>query len=959
MRTEMATENRHFLLPEGLSALRLKMCKRPLPTAEVPETPNPAAEAPAEAETAPVAETPAEAAAGETEPAEAPAGAEEAPAVEEAPCRGGRSEGEARPHPACGGTRGRSRRRGCAGRPTWVDFADEEAALAAQNAGLEIEDETPEEEAADRLAGETPDTADKFAGKGKEELVALFARMLEEQPVQSIRRDVEALKIAFYRIRRAEVEAARRRFIEEGGAEEDFAPSVDGAEVQLKEQFKIYRQRRDAFIANLEAEKEANLKVKQAIIEELKELVNSDETLNHTFNKFRELQQRWKETGIVPQQYVKDLWETYNLHVREFLQFHQDQQGAARSRPEKELRAEGRPLRVGRGADPRTFGGRGVPQVAETPRRVARDGSRGQRIQGRRSGERFKAASSRINKQHQEHFEALKGEQVRNLELKNRALRRDRGARGAAADHPQGVEQGQRPSAGDSEDLEDYRIRPQEGQQPHLRAFRTACDRFFEAKRQFYAGMKTEMEHNLQLKTEICEAAGVADEQRGVEEGHRTDRPASPLEADRGGVAASFGCRLKRFRAACDKFFERKASHFASVDGEHEENLQKKLALLAEMAEADVKAGGYEVIREFQRRWGEIGFVPIKQKDSIQKKYKAAVDELFNTLRGSERDRSMGRFREKVSSLKSVGRPPSAHGARASVQQGAPAGAGDRLVENNIGFFAKSKNAEALVADVRAKIDRAREEMAAAIEKVKLIDKQDQEEQNNEKQIVNTVMKLSKPKYIFVTGGVASSLGKGIISASIARLLQARGYSVTIQKLDPYINVDPGTLNPYEHGECYVTEDGAETDLDLGHYERFTNQPTSKANNVTTGRIYKSVIEKERKGEYLGKTVQVIPHITDEIKRRIQLLAQTKKYDVIITEIGGTVGDIESQPFIESVRQLRYSLGHKNTALVHLTLIPYMAASGEMKTKPTQHSVKALLENGSSPTFSCCAPNIR
>ena len=210
-------------------------------------------------------------------------------------------------------------------------------------------------------------------------------------------------------------------------------------------------------------------------------------------------------------------------------------------------------------------------------------------------------------------------------------------------------------------------------------------------------------------------------------------------------------------------------------------------------------------------------------------------------------------------------------------------------------------------------------------------------------------MKLSKPKYIFVTGGVASSLGKGIISASIARLLQARGYSVTIQKLDPYINVDPGTLNPYEHGECYVTEDGAETDLDLGHYERFTNQPTSKSNNVTTGRIYKSVIEKERKGEYLGKTVQVIPHITDEIKRRIQMLAQKKVYDVIITEIGGTVGDIESQPFIESVRQLRYSLGYRNTALVHLTLIPYMAASGELKTKPTQHSVKALLENGLQP----------
>lgn len=210
-------------------------------------------------------------------------------------------------------------------------------------------------------------------------------------------------------------------------------------------------------------------------------------------------------------------------------------------------------------------------------------------------------------------------------------------------------------------------------------------------------------------------------------------------------------------------------------------------------------------------------------------------------------------------------------------------------------------------------------------------------------------MKLAKPKYIFVTGGVASSLGKGIISASIARLLQARGYSVTIQKLDPYINVDPGTLNPYEHGECYVTEDGTETDLDLGHYERFTSIHTSEANNVTTGKIYKNVIEKERKGEFLGKTVQVIPHITDEIKRRIQLLGQQKTYDVIITEIGGTVGDIESLPFIESVRQLRYSLGYRNTALVHLTLIPYMAASGELKTKPTQHSVKALLENGLQP----------
>ncbi|MCI0522936.1 MAG: CTP synthase [Bacteroidales bacterium] len=208
---------------------------------------------------------------------------------------------------------------------------------------------------------------------------------------------------------------------------------------------------------------------------------------------------------------------------------------------------------------------------------------------------------------------------------------------------------------------------------------------------------------------------------------------------------------------------------------------------------------------------------------------------------------------------------------------------------------------------------------------------------------------MTEVKYIFVTGGVTSSLGKGIISSSLAKLLQARGYSVTIQKLDPYINVDPGTLNPYEHGECYVTNDGAETDLDLGHYERFLNVPTSQANNVTTGRIYQSVINKERKGDYLGKTVQVIPHITDEIKRRIKLVGSGGKFEIVITEIGGTVGDIESLPYIEAVRQLRWEHGQQNCIVIHLTLVPFLSASKELKTKPTQHSVKMLLEEGIQP----------
>jgi CTP synthase len=213
---------------------------------------------------------------------------------------------------------------------------------------------------------------------------------------------------------------------------------------------------------------------------------------------------------------------------------------------------------------------------------------------------------------------------------------------------------------------------------------------------------------------------------------------------------------------------------------------------------------------------------------------------------------------------------------------------------------------------------------------------------------------MSVAKYIFVTGGVTSSLGKGIISASLGKLLQARGFRVTIQKFDPYINIDPGTLNPYEHGECYVTNDGAETDLDLGHYERFLNVPTTRANNITTGRIYNNVITKERHGEYLGKTVQVVPHITDEIKRNIFLLGETGEYDFVITEIGGSIGDIESLPFVEAVRQVKWDLGSNNALVIHLTLIPYLKAAKELKTKPTQHSVKELLAEGIQPDILVC-----
>lgn len=602
-----------------------------------------------------------------------------------------------------------------------VDFADEEAALAARQAGLEIEGVTAEE--AEQLETEVA-AENRYAEKSKEELLDTFGRMLAEQPVQAIRHDVEALKIAFYRLRRAEVETARRAFIEGGGAEEEFVPTVDGAEVRLKELFKEYRSRRDEFIANLEAEKEQNYRTKLAIIDELKELIDSDETLNHTFTKFRELQQRWKETGPVPLQQVKDLWETYNLHVENFYNF---------IKINKELRD----LDLKKNYEQKVA-------LCEQARALVLEPSiveafhKLQKLhdEWRETGpvaneykealwERFKAASSRINKQHQEHFEALKAEQVKNLELKTELCV---AAEELCAQPSTTRKEWNKASERLLEIQKTWKtigFAPKKDNNRIYERFRTACDKFFEAKRAFYAGVKTEMDHNLQLKNELCEAAESLSES---EDWKATTEELIALQArwkEVGAVSRRHSDAVwKRFRAACDKFFERKAAHFSGVDSAYEENLQKKLALLDEMAAADVAAGGFEVIRDFQRRWGEIGFVPIKQKESVQKRYKAVVDAMFDTLRGTERDRSMNRFRDKVSVLKASGdrrlhaeRERLYNKVRQMEQEIA-------LLENNIGFFAKSKNAEALVADVRAKIDRIRSEMAAAIEKVKLIDRE-------------------------------------------------------------------------------------------------------------------------------------------------------------------------------------------------------------------------------------------
>ena len=515
--------------------------------AEAPAAGEVAADAPADGEGAPAEMPAAEVPAAEVV-AEAPAAetaAEAAPAEETARAK------RARIKPAAEAVVTETEEEAAAS-DVQVDFADEEAALAAQDAGLELEGETAEEAEAEQMAGSAADTEDKFTGRGKEELVALFTRKLEEQPVQSIRRDVEALKIAFYRIRRAEVEAARRRFVEEGGAEEDFAPSVDGAEIQLKEQFKEYRRRRDAFIANLEAEKEANLKVKQAIIEELKELVNSDETLNHTFNKFRELQQRWKDTGIVPQQHVKDLWETYNLHVENFYSF---------IKINKELRD----LDLKKNYEQKVALCEQAEALVLEPS-VVEAFHKLQKLhdEWRETGpvaneykealwERFKAASSRINKQHQEHFETLKGEQVKNLELKTGLCV----ATEELSSQPLTTrKEWNRASDRLLEIQKTWKtigFAPKKDNNRIYERFRTACDRFFEAKRQFYAGMKTEMEHNLQLKIEICEAA---ESLMNSEEWKKATDELIALQArwkQIGAVSRRHSDAVwKRFRAACD-----------------------------------------------------------------------------------------------------------------------------------------------------------------------------------------------------------------------------------------------------------------------------------------------------------------------------------------------------------------------------------------------------------------------
>ena len=593
------------------------------------------------------------------------------------------------------------------------NFADEEAALAADEAGLDIGEEIDDE-------ATTPTPSDDLSGLSEVDLVELFAQKIESEPVQTLRPTVEAIKIAFYKQHRAKVEAERKRFIEQGGNEEEFKPEADALEIRFKELFATYRDARDKHIAELEASKEQNLKIKLQIIDELKELINSDETINTTFTRFRELQQRWKETGLVPQHNVKDLWETYNLHIENFYNFIKINKELRDLDLKKNYEAK---LTLCEQAEELAL----EPQIIEAFRKLQK-----LHDEWRETGpvaiefkeslwERFKEASSRINKRHQEHFETLKAEQTKNLALKLELCEKTE----ALTTRPMLTRKDW--NKANEELLEIQKVwktigfAPKKDNTRIYERFRAACDKFFEHKRDFYAGVKNEMEHNLAVKMELCAEAETLSMSEDWK--HATDELIALQTRWKqiGPVARRHSDVIwKRFRAACDKFFERKAAHFSSVDSTHEQNLQLKQALLEEMKSADIKAGGFEAIKEFQRRWSQIGFVPIKVKDALQKEYKAVVDGMFATLRSSERDRSMNRFKERVSNMKGGNQLRSEreklyNKVRQMEQDIA-------LLENNIGFFSKSKNAESLIADVRDKIERAKRDMADVIEKIRLID---------------------------------------------------------------------------------------------------------------------------------------------------------------------------------------------------------------------------------------------
>jgi hypothetical protein len=559
----------------------------------------------------------------------------------------------------------------------------------------------------------------QVVGKSKGELVEMLAQLLEDGSVEDIRSQVEQIKTAFYKIHRAQVDA-RLKEVSEQGVEAEAVQDAD--ELRLKELLKSYREARDKATAESDKVKEENYRLKCEIIEELKGLISSEETLNVTYTRFRELQARWKEIGQVPQAKVNDLWETYNLHVERFYDF-------------VKINKELRDLDLKKNLEAKQALCEAAEALAEQSN-IVEAFRKLQKLhdQWRETGpvaaeqketlwDRFKAASSVINRRHQEHFESLKQEQLKNLEVKTALCE---AAEALVATVPTSHKEWNKANERLIELQAQWRtvgFAPKKENAKIYDRFRAACDKFFECKHSFYADVKDDMEQNLSLKTALCEAAEALVESEDWKAA--TDKILE-LQAEWkkiGTVSRRHADAIwRRFRAACDKFFERKSAHFATVEGGYADNLQKKHALIEEMNAADVKAGGYELIKEFQRRWSEIGFVPIKHKEEVAKLYKAAVDRMFAVVRGADRENSLNRFKDKVNSMRQNGerrlrseREKLYNRVRQLEQEVA-------TLENNIGFFSKSKGAESFIAEVEEKIVKAKRDIADTIAKIKLID---------------------------------------------------------------------------------------------------------------------------------------------------------------------------------------------------------------------------------------------
>ncbi|MFI3289457.1 MAG: DUF349 domain-containing protein [Rikenellaceae bacterium] len=571
-----------------------------------------------------------------------------------------------------------------------------------------------------------------FAGKSRAELVALLERLLEKEPIESLRRTVEAIKIAFYKAPRADEQSAEGVVEEQQRPTEVEAPeelatvekSLDAEEIRLKELIREYRTRRDAFLTEQDQIRDLNLRTKLQIIDELKELTESDETLNHTFNKFRELQERWRATGQVPVQNMKDIWERYHLYTENFY---------AVIKINRELRD----LDLKKNLEAKTQ----LCEAAEALLSIENPVDSFQKLQPlhdqwREIGPvdvevkesiwlRFKEASSIINKRHLDHFESLKSEQANNLERKEALCAK---VAALTAELPTSHKDWTAASEALLQIQAEWKrigFAPKKDNTRVYNELREACDAFFAAKRDFYSGAKSEMEQNLERKRALCEAAEALS---SSEDWKSASAELIKLQAEWkriGTVSRRHSDQIwKRFRAACDLFFERKSAHFAGQDNDQNENLQRKEALLSEM-ESAIASGfdGVEAIKAFQRRWSEIGFVPMKQKDALQTKYKEVVDKMFSTMRGEERERNMGAFRNRVGSMKSEGGNGRMKSEREKLANKLKQLTTDiNQLENNIGFFSRSKGAESMIADVNKKIEKARREYAETKEKIKMID---------------------------------------------------------------------------------------------------------------------------------------------------------------------------------------------------------------------------------------------